>query len=338
MTRTDSGVRRPTIADVATAAGVSRGTVSRVLNGGHWVSPQARTAVDAAIRSTGYRANPHARSLATGRSGSIAFLLTERQQRLFEDPVFPLLLHGATAAASAAGLQMIVLLADTEADKKRAVEYASAGHVDGVLLISRHRGDTILAELLDEKVPTVTLGAALDLADQVSTVAADDRVGGRRATEHLLRIGRGRIATITGPLDTPGGSLRLQGYRDALGDAFDESLVVHGDYRVPSGRAGMTELLDRDLGVDAVFAHNDLMAIGAIDTARERGLRVPDDVAVIGFDDSGLAEQFDPPITTMRQPFDRLSAEMVRLLMEAIDGEPPATVMLPATLIERASA
>ncbi|ACZ31173.1 transcriptional regulator, LacI family [Xylanimonas cellulosilytica DSM 15894] len=338
MTNPGGGGRRPTIKDVAAAAGTSRGTVSRVLNGGHWVSPQARAAVESAIRSTGYRANPHARSLASGRSGSIAFLLTEQQHRLFEDPVFSLLLRGTTASASAVGLQMVMLLAQEDADKTRVVEYAAAGHVDGVMLISRHRGDTMLTDLLQQGVPTVTLGVPLDLEGQVSTASADDRVGGRRATEHLLHTGRRRIATITGPMDTPGGALRLAGYRDALGDDFDESLVAHGDYLVPSGRAGMTALLDRAEDIDGVFAHNDLMAIGAIEALHDRGRRVPDDVGVIGFDDSGLAEQSSPTLTTMRQPFDRLSAEMVRLLMEAIEGAPPATVMLPATLIERESA
>jgi len=325
-----------------------------VLNGGHWVSPQSRAAVEAAIRVTGYRANPHARSLATGRAGSIAFLLTEEQSRLFEDPVFPLLLRGATTAASVHGIQVVVLVAGTAEEERRVVDYIADGYVDGVLHISRHRGDTVLGALRGHEVPIVTLGTPLGLEGKVSSASADDHLGGRMATEHLLRLGRRRIATITGPMDTPGGTLRLQGYREALGDAYDESLVVHGDYLTPSGRAAMEQLLTAsqpggaarsggalqagDEPIDAVFAHNDLMALGAIEVLHEAGLRVPDDVAVIGFDDSGVGARSTPALTTMRQPFDRLSSEMVRLLVDAIDGGPPATVTLPAELVIRESA
>jgi DNA-binding LacI/PurR family transcriptional regulator len=172
----------------------------------------------------------------------------------------------------------------------------------------------------------------------VAYVAADDLSGGRTMTQHLLDRGHRRVATITGPMDTPGGVLRLQGYREALGDAFDPALVVHGDYSRESGRLGMARLLAEQPDVDAVFVHSDLMAAGALVAAQAAGRRVPDDVAVAGFDDNGVAEQLHPALTTMRQPYERISAEMVRLLVDVVDGAEPAAVTLPTSLVVRDSA
>ncbi|WP_425956125.1 LacI family DNA-binding transcriptional regulator [Xylanimonas sp. McL0601] len=335
---TDPARKRPTIRDVADVAGVSRGTVSRVINGGHWVSPDARVAVETAIATIGYRANPHARSLVTGRSNSIAFLLTEPQHLLFEDPNFSLLLRGATQAAAQRELPMVLLVAGTSEERRRVVQYVTAGHVDGVLLISSHRGSPIVGDLLRSEIPMVACGIPLGFESKVSCVAADDRAGGVEMTRYLMSTGRRRIATITGPMDTPGGVLRLEGYREALGDAFDADLVAHGDYTRHSGRAAMAELLERRPDLDAVFVQNDLMASGALEVLAAAGRRVPGDVAVAGFDDSGPAAEASPRLTTMRQPYERISSEMVRLLLEAVDGQPPTTVTLPTTLVVRESA
>jgi DNA-binding LacI/PurR family transcriptional regulator len=329
--------KRPTIRDVATVSGVSRGTVSRVINGGHWVSPEARAAVEDAIRKTGYRANEHARSLVTGRSNSMAFLLTEPQHLLFEDPNFPRLLRGATEAAAQREMPMVLMVAGTAEERRRVAGYVEAGHVDGVLLIGSHAGNPMLAELLRLGVPTVACGVPLGFEDKVAHVAADDLSGGRTMTQHLLAAGRHRIATITGPMDTPGGVLRLQGYREALGDAFDPALVLHGDYSRESGRLAMACLLDEHPDVDAVFVHSDLMAAGALVAAQAAGRDVPGDVAVAGFDDNGMAEQLHPALTTMRQPYERISAEMVRLLLELVDGAEPAAITLPTSLVVRDS-
>jgi len=157
-------------------------------------------------------------------------------------------------------------------------------------------------------------------------------------TAYLRDSGRRRIATIAGPADTPGGVTRLEGYRVELGDDFDPTLVRHGDYGRASGEAAMRELLAADPTIDAVFAANDRMAAGAIDALRGLGRRVPEDVAVGGFDDSSIAVGTDPKLTTMRQPFDRISAEMVRLLLQLINGEKPAAITLPTQLVVRESA
>jgi len=338
--RHQPGDKRPTIRDVASIAGVSRGTVSRALNGGDRVSPEALAAVAKAIRETGYTANHAARSLALGRSNTVAFLLTEPQHLLFEDPTFSRLMGGCTAALSAHGMLLTLVTASTPADRVRAVGYLGGQHVDGVLLVSSHAGNPITEDLVVAGVPTVVCGRFPGLEAKLSMVGADDLDGGRQMTEHLIARGATRIATITGPMDTPGGFLRLEGYQQALRAAGLPVLperVQHGDYTQAGGGAAMRTLLAESPDLDAVFVASDLMAAGALAVLREAGRRVPDDVLVGGFDDAGVAETLNPPLTTMRQPFDRISTEMVRLLLARIEGGGDATVTLPTTLIPRAS-
>lgn len=330
--------RKPTIRDVAAAAGVSRGTVSRVINGGRWVSPDARAAVEEAIRRTGYTANHAARSLATGRAGSLAFLLTEPQHLLFDDPTFALLLRGAAEALSQRSMTLVLLVAGTPAERASVAHFISAGHVDGVLLISSHESDPLLEELLAAGVPTVCCGIPLGHAVQVPTVSVDEVASARTMTRYLRERGHRRIAMIAGPHDTPGGRYRLVGYKEELGADFDPGLVEEGDYSQDSGAAAMARLLERTRDIDAVFAASDLMAAGAIAVLRRAGLRVPGDVAVAGFDDSGLAATHEPALTTMRQPWDRISDEMVGLLLQVIEGRTPEAITLPTTLVVRDSA
>ncbi|GID29501.1 LacI family DNA-binding transcriptional regulator [Paractinoplanes brasiliensis] len=334
------GRKRPTIRDVAREAGVSYATVSRVLNGREWVSPEAVRAVREAISRTGYTANPHARSLATGKSGSIAFLLTEPQHLLFEDPNFSVLLRGVAQALSDRELTLILMIASTPEERARTIAYLSGGHVDGVLLVSPHSGDPLLSQLVRAEVPIVACGRVLGYEQVISSVMADDRNGGRSAVEHLIGAGCGRIATITGPQDTAGGVDRLQGYHDALiahGLTIDPGRIVHGDWSRESGAAAMRTLLERSPDLDAVFAASDAMADGALRVLREAGRDVPGDVRVVGFDDSGLAATTEPPLTTVRHPLDRVSEEMVRLLTDVIAGRTPLSITVPTTLVVRAS-
>lgn len=329
--------RRPTILDVAAAAGVSRGTVSRVINGGHWVSPRALAAVQDAIRTTGYQTNQHARSLVTGRSNSVAFLLTEPQHLLFEDPTFAILLRGAAQALSRRGMPLLLMVASSAEEREQVLAYVSGGHVDGVLLISSHAGNPMVDALVDRGIPTVACGVPLGFESRIGYVGADELGGARQMTRHLRGTGRTEIATITGPSDTPGGQLRLEGFRAEMGDAFEPDLVAHGDYTRDGGAQAMAQLLERRPTLDGVFVASDLMAAGALTVLRAAGRRVPDDVAVGGFDDSGLAATLEPALTTMRQPFDRISSELVRLLLEVVDGAEAAAVTLPTTLVVRES-
>ena len=337
---TGAGRKRPTIRDVAREAGVSYATVSRVLNAREWVSPEALRAVRDAIARTGYTANQHARSLATGRSGSIAFLLTEPQHLLFEDPNYSILLRGVAQALSDRELTLILMIAATPEERHRAVAYLGGGHVDGVLLVSPHSGDPLLDQLVKAEIPIVACGRVLGYEQAISSVSADDRGGGRSAVEHLFAAGCRRIATIAGPQDTSGGVDRLHGYRDALsahGIPVDDARIVYGDWSRESGAAGMRTLLSRSPDLDAVFVASDGMAAGTLPVLREAGRSVPADVRIVGFDDSGLAVTLDPPLTTIHHPLDRISEEMVRLLTDVINGRTPLSITVPTTVVVRSS-
>lgn len=324
--------------DVAAVAGVSRGTVSRALNGGHHVSKPALDAVERAIRATGYVVNQHARSLVTQRSQSVAFVLAEPQERLFEDPNFSLLLHGCTQALADHDITLVLTIAGTPDERKRVARFLTSGHVDGALLVSTHQGNSLIDELRGHDVPVVACGKPIGHERHVAYVAADDRDGARQMTQYLLSTGRRRIGMITGPLDTPGGVDRLAGYQDVLGSQADPRWVVSADYTRASGEATMAELLRRAPDIDAVFVASDLVAAGAMAALRRLGRRVPEDVAVGGFDDSSIALTAQPALTTIRQPLARISTEMVRLLLSRIAGEPPAVTILPTDLVVRESA
>jgi len=331
--------KRPTIRDVASVAGVSSGTVSRVLNSKNWVSPESKAAVDAAIKKTGYRVNPHARNLATSRSNTVAFLLTEPQQLLFEDPNYSMLVRGTAKALAANNVSLVLIIAGDPAERARATSYITAGHVDGVLLaFSSPDGAGLIGSLIDANIPLVACGQPLGFEGRLGCVAADDLNGAKRMVTYLRGRGRRTIVTIAGPAGSPGGIARLQGYREVLGTDFEDRFVVEGDYSRTSGLHAMRQLLAEVPDLDAVFAANDAMAAGAIEALKTAGKRVPEDVSVGGFDDSSFAETTEPALTTMQQPFDRISVEMVRLLLGQIAGEEPATITLPTALIERGSA
>jgi DNA-binding LacI/PurR family transcriptional regulator len=329
--------RRPTIEDVAAKAGVGRGTVSRVLNGGVNVSAEALAAVNEAIRRTGYVVNQHARAMVTQRSGTVAFVLSEPQERFFTDPNFNVLLRGCTQALAEHDIALLLAIAGTPDEQKRVLRFLGGGHVDGALLVSTHTGNPLVGQVLELDIPIVACGQPVGFERALPYVGVDERDGARQMVAHLAASGRRRIATVTGPLDTAGGAQRLAGWRESLGDAADDSLVAHGDYSRESGEAAMTELLSRRPDLDAVFVASDLMALGALDALRRAGRQVPADVAVAGFDDSPVAASSAPALSTMRQPWKRISAEMVRLLLARIEGEPPATVILPTELVVRDS-
>ncbi|MFF2376791.1 LacI family DNA-binding transcriptional regulator [Streptomyces xiamenensis] len=332
--------RAPTIHDVAREAGVSRGTVSRVLNGGHNVSAVSAKAVEEAIRKTGYVVNRHARSLITGRSGSAAFLLTEPQEKFFEDPNFNVLLRGCTQALAAHDIPLLMMIAGNREEQRRLLRYVTSGHVDGVLLVSSHTGDPVAEQLVGAGVPVVLCGKPMGPGGRMAHVAADDRDGAREMVRHLVGLGRTRIGTVTGPLDTPGGVERLAGYREVLAESglpVAEELIATGDYSREGGEAAATALLARRPDLDGLFVASDLMAQGALAALTAAGRRVPQDVAVGGFDDSSAAVASRPALTTIRQPWDRISQEMVRLLLAQISGEDTSAVILPTELVRRQS-
>jgi len=331
--------RPPTIDDVAAASGVSRGTVSRVLNGGHYVSPKAQEAVRRAMQRTGYVVNNNARSLATRRSNYVAFVVSEPQELLFEDPNFGVLMRACTRALSENDIGMVLMVAGDHKERERVSRYARGGYVDGLLLISAHTGDEMLQDFDRAELPRVCCGRPLGHEGAIPYVAADDRGGARMMTQHLLDAGRRRVATITGPLDTPGGADRLAGYRDVLGEAATPDLVVSSPgFTYAGGEQAMAELLRQAPDLDAVFVAADLMAAGALATLRRAGRSVPGDVAVGGFDDSPVAMTTEPALTTIRQPLARVGREMVQQLLRQFDGEDVEPLVLPTELVLRHSA
>ena len=261
---------------------MSRGTVSRVLNGGHYVSPGTLDAVNRAIKKTGYVVNQHARSLVTQRSESVAFILSEPAERLFTDPNFAVLLRGCTQALAEHDIGLFVCIAATPSERIRVTRFLAAGHVDGALLVSAHAGDPLFKLLATAGVPAVAIGAPLGYESTIAYVAADDRGGARTMVSYLQSLPRTRVATITGPLDTSGGQQRLEGYRDVVAGSFDSTMVEPGDYTQDSGERAMSVLLERHPDLDAVFVASDVMALGALVALRRAGRRVPEDVAVGG--------------------------------------------------------
>jgi DNA-binding LacI/PurR family transcriptional regulator len=336
----DRNVGSATLEGVARVAGVSRATVSRVVNDSPRVSPDVRTAVEAAIRELGYTPNRAARSLVTRRSDSIAVVITEPTGRLFSDPFFPRIVRGVSGALANRGLQLVLLMPE-HGDETRTIRYLTGGHVDGALLVSLHGDDPIPAALAASGVPVVFVGRP-PAGAEVSYVDVDNRQGGRRATHHLFESGRDRVATIAGPTDMAVGIDRLEGYREAVrasGREVDTSLVECGDFTYESGASAMERLLDRAPDLDGVFAASDLMAAGAMGVLLARGRRVPEDVALVGFDDSPIAATTRPPLSSISQPIEEMGPEAVHLLVDAIEraDRPPRRVVLATELVVRAS-
>ncbi|CAL9563669.1 HTH-type transcriptional repressor CytR [Streptomyces sp. enrichment culture] len=335
-------VRRPTLNAVAARAGVGRGTVSRVINGSPKVSPHSRAAVEQAIAELGYVPNRAARSLVTRRTDSVALVVPEAETRLFSEPYFSEIIRGVSAGLASAGMQLLLVLVRDEKEYARLAPYLAAHRVDGVLMIAVHSEDTLPDQLDALAIPTVLAGRRGD-KETLGHVRADNSGGAESAVRHLLARGRRTIGTITGPLDMEAAQDRLDGYRTALREAgvpFDEELVAHGDFTEEGGRAAMRDLLRRRPALDAVFVASDVMAAGALLELRTARRRTPDDVAVIGFDDSIVARHTDPPLTSVRQPLEEMGRTMARLLLDEIAdrGTGHREVVLPTELVIRASA
>ena len=319
---------RPTLEAVAARAGVSRATVSRVVNGGAGVRAELQAKVHQAVDELGYVPNQAARTLVTRRTGAVGVVIAEPESRVFSDPFFARQLRGIGRELSAADSQLVLLLVDDTHDYERVGRYLAGGHVDGALLFSLHRDDPLPAMTRAAGLPTVFGGRPSwpggETDPDVLYVDSDNRGGARLAVQHLLDRGRRRIATITGPLDQTSALDRLNGWRDALFDAADPGLVAEADFSPEGGGRAMADLLERRPDLDAVFAASDLMASGALRVLREHGRRVPQDVAVVGFNNvESVAEWTDPPLTTVHQDIEGMGRLMARLLLRRLATEGP---------------
>ncbi|MFI6892526.1 MULTISPECIES: LacI family DNA-binding transcriptional regulator [unclassified Streptomyces] len=332
---------RPTLEEVAARAGVGRGTASRVINGSPRVSAHTREAVEAAVAELGYVPNRAARALAGNRTDAIALVVPESESRFFAEPYFSDIVRGVGAALADTEMQLLLTLVGSDRERRRLAQYLTAHRVDGVLLVSVHADDP-LPDLLEQLGMPAVMNGRRSATEPLPSVDSDNFEGARGAVEHLVSRGRRSIATITGRLDVYASQRRLDGYRKALADAGhepDERLIAPADFSEEGGVRAMRELLARRPDVDAVFAASDLMAAGARQVLREAGRRIPDDVALIGFDDSAVARHMDPALTSVRQPIEEMGRAMTRVLLEQIAGESAERpqIVLPTELVVRDS-
>ncbi|MFF2847210.1 LacI family DNA-binding transcriptional regulator [Streptomyces sp. NPDC058001] len=341
----------PTLEDVARVAGVSRATVSRVVNGVRNVDPTIQEAVRRAVASTGYTPNRAARSLVTRRAETIALVVSgaggasEAEQsafasRVFADPFFGRVVSGVIGYLRPRAMHPVLMFAETDETRDQVVSYLRQGNADGALIVSTHAEDPLPALVAEAGIPAV-LFARPATPVPISFVDVAHQDGARLAAEHLLARGRRRVATITGPLDVLAGQDRLAGFRDAMarrGHAYVR--VAEGGFTLASGEDAMRRLLAEHPDLDGVFAANDLMAQGACLVLREQGRRIPDDVAVVGFDDSSAATACRPPLTTVRQPVEDMAAAMARLLHERLTGvhtEATSVIFEPELVVRNSS-
>ncbi|MGW0606443.1 LacI family DNA-binding transcriptional regulator [Streptomyces sp. NPDC002644] len=330
------GGGRPTLEEVAARAGVGRGTVSRVINGSPSVSETTRAAVEAAVAELGYVPNTAARALAANRSDAIALVVPEPETRFFAEPYFSDMLRGVGSALSDTEMQLLLIFAGNDRERQRLAQYLAAHRVDGVLLVSVHADDPLPDMVAELGIPAVISGPR-SADEPLASVDSDNHGGGRSATAHLIQRGRRRIAHITGRLDVYGAQRRAEGYRTALAEAGieeDEGLIEPGDFSEEGGRRAMAALLERRPDLDAVFAASDVTAAGARQVLREAGRRIPEDVALVGYDDSVIARHMDPPLTSVRQPISGMGRVMTHLLLEETSTAPRGP--RPASLSPRA--
>ncbi|NQX17392.1 LacI family DNA-binding transcriptional regulator [Rathayibacter sp. VKM Ac-2857] len=334
----DTAPAAPTLEAVAALAGVSRATVSRVVNDSPKVKAEAQAAVRLAIEQLGYVPNRAARSLASRRTQVLALLVPESIGKVFGDPFLAAVVQGAATRLAATDYMLNIVIA-SEATPDKTRRYLLGGNVDGALVVSHHSGDHSYARI-GASVPLVFGGRPLSLDDHDSHFVDVDNVGAaRQVTEHLLGLGRRAPAMIASRQDMPGAIDRLAGWRATVESAgLDASLVEIGDYSPRDGAEAMRRLLDSGRPVDAVFASNDQMASGALAVLRERGLSVPGDVALAGFDGDYSSEAAEPPITTVRQPAAGLGDAMAEVLVRLLAGDDvPRATLLPTELLIRGS-
>ncbi|MFE2283393.1 LacI family DNA-binding transcriptional regulator [Streptomyces sp. NPDC059443] len=336
----------PTLEDVARAAGVSRATVSRVVNGVRNVDPVIQQAVQQAVAATGYVPNRAARSLVTRRSGAVALVVSGAgadSGRVLQDPFFGRVVSGVVRALRPRGVHPVLMFADGEQDRAQVLAYLAQGGADGALLVTTDGHDPLPGMLAAAALPAVLFARPAPPVP-LDWVDLRHREGGGLAARHLLAGGRRRLVAIGGPADVPASRERVAGFREALpgGGGAAAVRVAEADFTLDGGEQAMRVLLAEQPDLDGVFAANDLMAQGACLVLREHGRRIPEDVAVVGFDDSGAAVASRPRLTTVRQPVEDMAAEMVRLLLDRVAGmaagSAPEAVLFEPELVIRDSA
>jgi LacI family transcriptional regulator len=328
-----------TLEEIARQAGVSRSTVSRVMNDHPSVDQDTRARVRSVAERLNYQPNVAARSLAVGRTNVIGLVIPMGVSALFTDPYFPLLIQGITSACNANEHSVMLWLAEPEYERRTIRQVLQGGLIDGVILASALMEDPMLEALLRRGLPFIMVGR-LPTDNQISYVDVDNVNSAREMVAYLLRLGHRRVATIAGPTNMIAGSDRLEGYRLALrnrGLTPDPALIVEADFTEEGGYVAMQRLLPQ--APNAVFVASDAMAIGAMRALRDAGLRVPDDIAIAGFDDIPMAARTEPTLTTVRQPIQRMGSLAAETLIDMISHPhpQPRRIILPTELVIRES-
>lgn len=329
---------RITYADIAKQAGVSEATVSRVLNGDTRVKADRQERVNAAVAELGYKKNRIASALASGRTGLIAIVIDD-DLSIFDDPFWARVSRGVSRVLMQNELQTLLLVSSETTLDSPVAHYLQGGEVDGAIFFQVHN-DQLIKQLQAQGLAVVMAGTP-QAGTKVPFADSDNFGGAVQATTHLISSGCQHLVTITGDVDASAGRQRLEGFKQAIsqhGLSVDKKLIVRGDYSFESGRSAMSKLLIAGSKIDGVFAANDLMALGAMAEIREFGLRVPEDIRVVGFDDSVMSMASVPTLTTVRQDIEGLGEAVAELMINQLQSNAVTPKILPTTLVARDSA
>jgi LacI family transcriptional regulator len=329
-----------TLEDIAKLVGVHRSTVSRVINGSPKVSPDVRDRVLQVIRETGYQPNAAARTLASQRSWMIGLVLPRSVSVFFTDPYFPHLTQGIAFGCNNHDYTLCLFLVGNKEDEEKILPRLSRrGMLDGILIQSGTSDDKLIDQLNASSIPSAMIGRPNN-PEGLSFIDVDNVRAAEIATDHLINLGYHRIATITGPIGSTVTADRLKGYQKSLiksGRSVENALIEPGNFSEIDAYNAMKVLLEKQ--PDAVFAASDIMAAGAIRAVKEIGLRIPEDIAFVGFDDIPLGGLSTIPLTTIRQPIMKFGVRAVELLIDLIENgtTPPKQIIMDAELIIRDS-
>jgi len=339
MTLTSTPNLRSTYAEISAKAGVSKATVSRVMNGDERVHPDRTKAVLLAAEKLGYRPNRAARALSTGQTGLIAVVIDDEPTAL-SDPFWGVVLAGISRVFMANNLHSLLMVTPLDSPDGAVAHYLEGGEVDGAIFLQVHK-DGVIQRVHGKGLPVVLIGRPIDPQSEISYVDTDNVDGAMQAINYLFKRGCKNIATLTGDIEASAGLDRLEGYKKAhqqVNKEINQDLIANCDWSFESAKIMTLRLLARNPEIDGIFAANDTMALGAIAAIQERGHRIPDEISVVGFDDSIIAQTHRPGVTTVRQDIVGLGAAAAETMIALLQKRSPEIAMLPTEIVIRETA